>query len=72
MIAPKKPLRSLDFERMAEELERIAKNIRERPGSDRHFAERIERLVRETREESALPAPSQAAGKDSGKHSLAA
>ena len=67
MPAPKQPLRSLDFERMAEELERIAKSIRERPGSNHRFAERIERLVKEMREESARPAPPRAVGDDNGK-----
>jgi hypothetical protein len=48
---------SAEFERMAAELERIAKLVRERPAVNHHFAERIELLAKQMREESALPIP---------------
>lgn len=67
MTTPKKPLRSHDFERMAEELDRIAKHIRERPGSNHHFAQRIEKLAKDMRQESARPTPPRAVRDDNGK-----
>lgn len=55
MTAPTKP--QADFERMAAELESIAKHTRERPTFNNHFAERIELLARQMREEATRPAP---------------
>ncbi len=46
-----KPLSAEEYERMSAELEAMARLIRDRPEMNHHFAERLELLARQMRED---------------------
>ena len=49
---PKRPT-AAEYKRMAQELEAMAKKVREYPGMNHHFAERLELMARQMREDQA-------------------
>ena len=64
LMTEKKVQSRADFDRMAAELERIARDLQDRGGVNQHFVERIELLAKQMREEAALPAPPKPVSKD--------
>jgi hypothetical protein len=52
MPTPKEPLSFAEYDRMATELEAMAKSIRSRPEINHHFAERLNLLAKQIREDS--------------------
>ncbi len=53
----KKPLSAPRYERMAEELQKMSEEIRQRPEMNHHFAERLATLSKEMREDEARVYP---------------
>ena len=53
MSEKSKILTPAEYEHMAQELEAMAKKVREHPGMNHHFAERLELMARQMREDQA-------------------
>ena len=53
----KKPLTAPQYERMANELQSMSEQIRSRPEMNHHFADRLETLSKEMREDEARVYP---------------
>jgi hypothetical protein len=56
-VTPKKPLSAPQYERMANELEKMSEQIRLRPEMNHHFADRLATLSKEMREDEARVYP---------------
>jgi hypothetical protein len=60
-VEHKKPLSNQEYERMAGELERMSGMIRQRPEMNHHFADRLELLGKQMREDQARVYPPETA-----------
>ena len=56
-MKPAKPLSVPQYERMADELQKMSEQIRRRPEMNHHFAERLEILSKEMRADEARVYP---------------
>ena len=56
-MTDKKPLTAPQYERMANDLQRMSEEIRQRPEMNHHFADRLETLSKEMREDEARVYP---------------
>lgn len=56
-MTDKKPLTAPQYERMANDLQKMSEEIRQRPEINHHFADRLETLSKEMREDEARVYP---------------